>query len=212
MVLPRLSVVIVNHHRPDLLADALRALYASERRPDEIVVVETDAAEAPSLPADDGESAIPVRLLVLPDNPGYAAACNRGAAQASGDWVLFMNADVNVSPECLAAVLTEASADPGIGIATCRLVRPDGNLDHACHRGIPASSIRSSTRRAWIAWRPAPGALATTGCRGWTRPPSTTWRPARVPSFSSGERRWKPSAVGTSATGSTRRTSISACA
>jgi len=139
MVLPRLSVVIVNHHRPDLLADALQALYASERRPDEIVVVETDATEAPSLPADaEGEPGIPVRLLVLPDNPGYAAACNRGAAQASGDWLLFMNADVNVSPDCLGAVLSEVSADTGIGIATCRLVRTDGSLDHACHRGIPS--------------------------------------------------------------------------
>ena len=138
MVLPRLSVVIVNHHRPDLLADALRALYASERRPDEIVVVETDATDAPSLPADDRAPTVPVRLLLLPDNPGYAAACNRGAAQASGDWVLFMNADVNVSPDCLGAVLAEATADPRIGIATCRLVRPDGSLDHACHRGIPS--------------------------------------------------------------------------
>jgi len=141
---PRLSVVIVNHHRPDLLADALRALYASTRRPDEIVVVEADvaaaaeAAEAPSLPADDREPAVPLRLLLMPDNPGYAAACNRGAAQASGDWLLFMNADVNVSPECLGAVLAEASADSGVGIATCRLVRPDGRLDHACHRGIPS--------------------------------------------------------------------------
>ncbi len=138
MVLPRLSVVIVNHHRPDLLADALVALYASERRPDEIAVVETDATDAPPLPADDRTPAVPVRLLLLPDNPGYAAACNRGAAQVSGDWILFMNADVNVSPECLGAVLAEATADPGIGIATCRLVRPDGSLDHACHRGIPS--------------------------------------------------------------------------
>jgi GT2 family glycosyltransferase len=138
MVLPRLSVVIVNHHRPDLLADALVALYASERRPDEIVVVEADAAEPPPMPADDRTPAVPVHLLLLPDNPGYAAACNRGATQVSGDWILFMNADVNVSLDCLGAVLVEASADAGIGIATCRLVRPDGRLDHACHRGIPS--------------------------------------------------------------------------
>ena len=78
------------------------------------------------------------RLLLLPDNPGYAAACNRGAAAASGDWLLFMNADVMVDAACLGAVLAEAAPDPGIGIATCRLVRPDGSLDHACHRGIPS--------------------------------------------------------------------------
>jgi len=135
---PRLSVIVVNHHRPDLLAEALRAIYASERRPDEIVVVETDATTPPPLPADVHDPPLPLRLLVLADNPGYAAACNRGAAKATGDWLLFMNADVIVSPECLGAVLAEAASDPAIGIATGRLVRPDGTLDHACHRGIPS--------------------------------------------------------------------------
>jgi len=133
----RLSVVVVNHHRPDLLTKALRALYASARHPVEIVVVETDATTPPPLPADPHDPPITLRLAVLADNPGYAAACNRGAAQTSGDWLLFMNADVMASPECLGGVLAEAAADPAVGIATCRLVRPDGELDHACHRGIP---------------------------------------------------------------------------
>ena len=191
MVLPRLSVVIVNHHRPDLLADALRALYASERRPTKkIIVVETDATEAPPLPADEvGEPGISVRLLVLPDNPGYAAACNRGAAQASGDWLLFMNADVNVSPKCLAAVLTEASADPGIGIATCRLVRPTAASTTPATEGSASVIDSPSTRRAWTAWLPFRGASATTDCRGSTPPPSTTWRPVQAPSYSSGTKR-----------------------
>lgn len=135
---PRLSVIVVNHRRPDLLTDALRALYGSRRRPDEIVVVEADATMPPPLPADDHEPAIPLRLLLLADNPGYATACNRGAADASGDWLLFMNADVMVDPDSLGAVLAEATSDPAIGIATCRLMRPDGTLDHACHRGIPS--------------------------------------------------------------------------
>jgi GT2 family glycosyltransferase len=134
----RLSVVIVDHHRPDLLADALRALYASTRRPDEVIVVEVDAQVAPELPADAHDPALQPCVLVCADNPGYAAACNRGAAQASGDWILFMNADVTVSAGCPADVLAEAESDPGIGIATPRLVRPDGRLDHACHRGIPS--------------------------------------------------------------------------
>lgn len=135
---PRLSVVIVDHHRPDLLAEALRALYVSTLRPDEVIVVEVDSQVAPDLPADDRDPAQRPRVLVCADNPGYAAACNRGAAQASGDWILFMNADVMVSTGCLADVMAEAEADPGIGIATPRLVRPDGRLDHACHRGIPS--------------------------------------------------------------------------
>jgi GT2 family glycosyltransferase len=138
MVSATVSIVVVNYRRPDLLAEALRALYASTLRPAEIVVVEVEASGTPDVPPDPTAHAIPVRLLALSDNPGYAAACNRGAALASGDWLLFMNADVMVAPATLETVLAEVAADPSVGIATCRLVRPDGSLDHACHRGIPS--------------------------------------------------------------------------
>jgi GT2 family glycosyltransferase len=126
------SAVIVDHHRQDLVVEALGALRAGTRPPDETIVVETDTSSAPSL------ASAPDRLVILGDNPGYAAACDRGAAVARGEWLLFMNADVTVSPTCLELVLDEAASDPTIGIVTCRLVRPDGSLDHACHRGIPS--------------------------------------------------------------------------
>jgi GT2 family glycosyltransferase len=137
MVSAAVSVVVVNYRRPDLLSDALRALQASSLRPAEIVVVEVEATEPPDLPAEAQGPDVPVRVLTLADNPGYAAACNRGAALTRGDWLLFLNADVMVAPASLEAVLQEAAADPSVGIATCRLMRPDGTLDHACHRGIP---------------------------------------------------------------------------
>jgi len=133
-----LGVVVVDHHRPDLLADALRALDASDRRPEVVVAVATDTTEAPPLPADLAGSPVEAQVVVIADNPGYAAACNRGAARIGTDWLLFLNADVIVEPGCLGRVLHAVSGDPGIGIVTCRLVKPDGSLDHACHRGIPS--------------------------------------------------------------------------
>jgi GT2 family glycosyltransferase len=134
----RVSVIVVNYRRPDLLAQSLGSLYASSWSPAEIVVVEVDSAQAPPIPSDGRDPPVPVEVLLLPDNPGYAAACNQGAAHSSGEWLLFLNADVIVSRSCLDGVMAEALADPSIGIATCRLVLPDGSLDHACHRGIPS--------------------------------------------------------------------------
>lgn len=135
----RLSVIVVDHRRPDILAQALTSLYASRRRPDEVVVVDVESAATPALPADpapgDGLRPCVVRIM---ENPGYSVACNRGAAAASGDWLLFMNSDVLLDPDCLGEVLDAVEGDASIGIATCRLRRPDGRLDHACHRGIPS--------------------------------------------------------------------------
>jgi GT2 family glycosyltransferase len=126
-----LSVVIVSYRRADLLARALEALAVSTHRPRETIVVDVDPVEPLTLEP-------PVRAVTLAGNPGYAAACNAGAAAAGGGWLLFMNDDVFVSPSCIGGVLSEASADPAVGIATPRLLRPDGRMDHACHRGLPS--------------------------------------------------------------------------
>jgi hypothetical protein len=135
----RLSVVLVDYHRPDLVADALRALAGGTLRPSEVVVVDVQPMAAAPLPEDvrSGPLGSVTQVLATADNPGYAAACNRGAAVTTGEWVLFMNSDVMVDPACLAGVLAEAAAGSMIGAATCRLVLPDGRIDHACHRGIP---------------------------------------------------------------------------
>jgi GT2 family glycosyltransferase len=81
-------------------------------------------------------------VTALPDegNPGYAASCNGGWRAAGTDVVLFLNADVTLGPDCLERVVAALFNDDGVGIVTARLVRPDGTLDHACHRGIPTPS------------------------------------------------------------------------
>ncbi len=77
-----------------------------------------------------------IRVEAVADNPGYSASCNRGAGLARGETLLFLNADVTVAPDCLARCV-DALSDPTVGVVTPRLVRPDGTLDHACHRGLP---------------------------------------------------------------------------
>lgn len=129
------SAIVVHHHTPDLLRACVESLSRSTRPPDEIVVVDNEAEPASS--RSSWEVAVPVRVLAQAGNPGYAASCNLGAREASGDVLLFLNADVVVSEDCLARSVAALEADPGVGIVTCRLERPDGSLDHACHRGIP---------------------------------------------------------------------------
>jgi GT2 family glycosyltransferase len=129
------SVVVVHHHTPDLLAACIASLACGTRVPDEVIVVDNDVA--PGTPAPRWDPAVPVTTIRRSMNPGYAASCNEGAAVASGDILLFLNADVAVDPDCLARCVDALRSDPAVGIVTCRLVRPDGSTDHAAHRGIP---------------------------------------------------------------------------
>lgn len=132
---PTLGVVVINYRRHDLLRTCLAALAASTRPPDRIVVID-NATDAEALAAAV-EGVADVIAVGNTGNPGYAASCNQGRRALDTDLVLFLNADVTVDATCLERVTATIAADPGIGIVTARLERPDGALDHACHRGIP---------------------------------------------------------------------------
>lgn len=62
-------------------------------------------------------------------NLGFAAGCNAAAAATSEDLLVFLNNDA-VLPDNWAELL-EPFADPKVGVVGCRIVDPDGVLQHA---------------------------------------------------------------------------------
>jgi len=132
-----ISAIVVNYRRYDLLANCLASLMRSTSAPDEILVVD-NASDTGRLDAATAPFSL-VRTIANPSNPGFAIACNQGWRASAGRWLLFINPDVTVNAECVQQCLDELRSDPDIGVATCRLVLPDGRLDHACHRGLPTA-------------------------------------------------------------------------
>jgi GT2 family glycosyltransferase len=53
--------------------------------------------------------------LALPENTGFAAAVNLGAARTEAGAVLVLNADTVLEPGCLGALVAALDADPGLG-------------------------------------------------------------------------------------------------
>jgi len=62
---------------------------------------------------------------------GFAPACNHGAAQARGEFLVFLNNDTVPQPGWLSALLEPARTDSSIGIVGSRLLYPDGSVQHA---------------------------------------------------------------------------------
>lgn len=93
---PRLSVLIVSYESADALGRSLPALRDELRSGDEVIVVDNSPG--------DGSAAVVAELL--PDakviepgaNLGFAAGCNRAAAEASGELLLLLNPDNVVAP------------------------------------------------------------------------------------------------------------------
>src|SRR5205823_12952163 len=72
-----------------------------------------------------------LRLLSCPGAFNFSKLCNRGAAQARGDYLLFLNNDVEVIHTDWLERLLEPAGHPGIGIVGATLFYPNDTLQHA---------------------------------------------------------------------------------
>lgn len=89
---------------------ALTALAAQLREGDELIVV--DNASGDSTPDIASAAAPEASLIRNSENTGFPAACNQGAATASGDLLVFLNPDAVVAPgwrEAIARPLADGS-------------------------------------------------------------------------------------------------------
>jgi len=103
---PRVSVVVPVRDEADWIADCLTSVLASDPPPLEVVVVD-DGSEDGTWDVVAGIAALDGRVrLVEGTSPprGWAGkpwACQRGAGEGAGDLVLFVDADVRLSPWAL---------------------------------------------------------------------------------------------------------------
>ncbi|MEO1370478.1 MAG: glycosyltransferase family A protein, partial [Acidobacteriota bacterium] len=109
---PLVSVIVRTKDRPELLADALSSLAASQYRRLEVVLV-NDGGAAPAVP-----EAFPFPLEVIDLQPGVgrAGAANAGLGAARGDYVAFLDDDDRVDAEHY-ATLVELVGAAGVRVA-----------------------------------------------------------------------------------------------
>jgi hypothetical protein len=115
----------------------LAALAAANRTAFELagVVVVDNASNDGSLEGLE-QVDVPLRIIRNDRNRGYAAACNQGASVGTGELVLFLNPDTEVSPETLdlAVSFLVDPANERFGICGGRMLTPDGEDGFACAR------------------------------------------------------------------------------
>ncbi|MDG4781312.1 glycosyltransferase family 2 protein [Micromonospora sp. WMMD961] len=113
MAPPRITVVMLAYGPEPYLVDAARAALASTDVTVELIVVDNGCTGG----GIDAVKTLPrVRVLSPEHNTGYAGGCDVGAAEATGDWLAFVNSDAIVAPDALAKV-TEVAAEDGVGAA-----------------------------------------------------------------------------------------------
>ncbi len=134
---PDLTITIVSWNTRELLRSCLQSLRASGARASfEIHVVDNGSRDGS---AEMVRAEFPdVLLIANAENHGFAAANNQSWAQARGRYWLLLNSDTEVKPGALDALVALMDAQPRAGLATARLVNPDGRPQHCAQ---PAPSI-----------------------------------------------------------------------
>jgi N-acetylglucosaminyl-diphospho-decaprenol L-rhamnosyltransferase len=132
----RVAVVIVTFNSSQVLADCLRSLAAQTGVDLSAVVVADNASKDDCVPIAEAATDLPVRVVQLGRNAGYAAAINAGTATLELrklDAVLILNPDCRLRPDTL-RVLARALRQPGRAVAAPKLLNPDGSLQPSLRR------------------------------------------------------------------------------
>ncbi|WP_147653461.1 glycosyltransferase family 2 protein [Vulcaniibacterium gelatinicum] len=155
--MPDIAAIVVTHRSVASIDDCLRRL--------------RDAAEVAEIrvvdnASDDGTLAIVqrhaardprVRFIANPDNPGFAVACNQGAADSRAPWLAFVNPDCLVEPDTLARLRAHAQG-ASAALVGADLVDEQGRRDAAARRRDPdfARMLRApAAARLGVAMDPA---------------------------------------------------------
>ena len=125
---PKISIIISNSHDEQVLERCFESLTTKTDYPNyEILIVQNDngSAAAPFL------SRFQHRSLPFSGEPNESAAKNYGAKESDGEWLLFLDAGVEIVDSEWLTIMSEHVQRPEVGAVGARLLNPSGTVEHA---------------------------------------------------------------------------------
>jgi GT2 family glycosyltransferase len=73
-----------------------------------------------------------VKIICNSERNGYGYSHNKGIEASIGDYILIFNEDMILTDNALDNYLDEIKKENNIGVLGCKLLNPDGTLQHSC--------------------------------------------------------------------------------
>ncbi len=123
-----IDVVVVAYRSAAHLRACVEGL-AGEKDLNVVVVDNACPEDSPRTVAD-----LPVEILEMGRNAGFAAACNAGARRGSGDGILFLNPDAVMTPHGVRVLAGRLAHDPARGAVAPRILVRTGETEPSMFR------------------------------------------------------------------------------
>ncbi len=165
---PQISIIILNYKTYGLLRHCVHSIIQFSSVATEIIVVDA-VSDQKKLSAISDEltracalhgGSITYRAISLPDNQGFARANNRAIKQATGKYIMILNADTLVFEQTIPGLVAYLDSHKDVGIIGPLVTNPDGTRQDSCFRfpEMPYPLYRrtflSKTKRGteWLQW------------------------------------------------------------
>lgn len=129
-----LDIIIVNWNSGDQVQDCVASVLAHQGHVvAQVTVVDNGSTDGSADAVTDWER---VQVIRAGENLGFAAACNRGAREATSPYLLFLNPDTRVNADSFSVPLSfmEQPENATVGICGIQLVDEHGRVSRTCAR------------------------------------------------------------------------------
>jgi GT2 family glycosyltransferase len=126
---PLVSIVIPVYNNYDYTLRCIASVFlADDGVPLEIIVVDDCSSDETQTELSGCDA---ITYSRNPENVGFIHSCNRGAALASGEYVVFLNNDTVVLDNWLSSMIDVYGIREDVGMVGSMLLYPDGRLQEA---------------------------------------------------------------------------------
>ncbi|RYZ26186.1 MAG: glycosyltransferase family 2 protein, partial [Chitinophagaceae bacterium] len=132
-----LSVIIVNYNVKYFLEQCLHSVQkAAEKMTAEIIVVDNNSTDEslpylyPKFPE--------VKFIQNGANSGFGKACNRGLAEATGEYILFLNPDTIVAEDSFSKCIDFLKTNADCGALGVKMIDGSGRFLKESKRAFPS--------------------------------------------------------------------------